>query len=79
MIFRQEAFQKVARAKITRYKTYSYQKLADWLICSKSQAWNLCNLPSIEICIDDFLLICRYLEINPLDYIVKDEVQLQLL
>lgn len=79
MVFQQAAFQKYASNRIKRYKIYSYGKLAALLKCSKSQAWKLCNSPSIEIGIDDYLLICRYLEINPLDYIVADEIQLKLL
>jgi len=74
MIFRQADWQKVARTKITRYKIYSYSKIAAYLNCSKSQAWQICNNPRIEIKIDDYLLICRFIEISPLDYIVKDEV-----
>jgi len=79
MIFSKLEWQNVARDKIMRYKNYSYGKLAAYLNCSKSQAWQLCNNPTIEIRIDDYLLICRYLKINPLEYIVKDEVQLKLL
>jgi len=79
MTFKKLIWQKIARGKITRYKSYSYGKLAAYLNCSKSQAWQLCNNPRIEIKIEDFLLICRFLDIDPLEYIVKDEVQLELL
>jgi len=79
MIFRKLVWQKAARGKITRYNTYSYSKLAAYLNCSKSWSWQICNNPHIEIKIEDYLLICRYLELEPLDYIVKDEVQLELL
>ena len=79
MIFNRFDWQKVARAKVTRYKVYSYGKLAALLKCSKSFAWSMLNNNHANITVENFLLICRYLEINPYDYIVKDEVQLKLL
>lgn len=79
MIFRKTQWQKVVREKISRYKIYSYGKLADLLKHSKSQAWKMVNYEHCWVSVEDFLLICRYVEINPLDYIVKDEVQLKLI
>lgn len=79
MIFNRLAWQKVARAKITRYKVHSYAKVAALLKCSKSTLWNMLNRSTVNVTVENFLIISRILEINPLDYIVVDEVQLKLL
>jgi len=79
MVFNRLQWQKVARAKITRYKAHSYAKIAAIIKCSKSQAWNMLNRENVNITVENFLLISRTLEINPLDYIVADEIQLKLL
>jgi len=79
MVFNRTIWQKVARAKITRYKAYSYGKLARLLAVSKSFAWMMLNNEQANITVENFLLICRYLELNPFDFIIKDEVQLKLL
>lgn len=79
MVFKRLEWQKVARAKITRYKVHSYSKVAAVLQCAKSTVWNILNSKTVNITVEHFLLICRILEINPLDYIVADEVQLKLL
>lgn len=76
MVFNRLIWQKIARAKITRYSVYSYGKLAAFLKCSKSFAWSMLNDDHCNITVENFLLICRYLEINPVEYLV---VQLKLL
>lgn len=78
MIFHREHWQKLAR-KMLRPSGYSYAKLAVILACSKSKLWQMLNSKTATISIEDMLLISRQLSINPLDFIVKDEVQLQLL
>lgn len=79
MVFNRLVWQKVARAKITRYKAYSYAKVAEVLKCSKSTLWNMLNKQTVNITVEHYLLICRVIDINPLDYIIVDEVQLKLL
>jgi len=78
MVFNRLVWQKVARSKVTRYKVHSYAKIAAILKCSKSFVWSMLNSDTVNITVEHFLLICRILEINPLDYIVADEVQLKL-
>jgi DNA-binding Xre family transcriptional regulator len=79
MVFKRLDWQKVARTKVLRYKKYSYGKLADLLKVSKSTVWKMLNHDTVNITVENFLLISRTLEINPLDYIAVDEVQLKLL
>jgi len=78
MIFHREQWQKLAR-KMLRPNGLSYAKLAAILSCSKSKLWQMLNSKTATISIEDMLLISRKLSINPMDFIVKDEVQLQLL
>jgi len=79
MIFNRVPWQKVAREKVTRYKVFSYAKIAAVLKTSKSTVWNMLNSDTVNITVENFLLISRILDINPLDYVVFDEVQLKLL
>ena len=79
MVFKRKDWQKRARSVLSRSRQWSYGKLADVLKCSKSTVWNILNRAKTNITIEDMLLISRILDINPLDYIVRDEVQLELL
>lgn len=77
MIFKRLAWQKRARYIISRSKLHSYGKLGNTLKMSKSTVWSMLNTNNALITVDNMLLISRILEINPLDYIVVDEVQLK--
>lgn len=79
MIFNVKSWQKRARNIISRSNVHSYGKIATTLKMSKSTFWNIINNEQAVVTVANFLLISRILEINPLDYIVVDEVQLKLL
>ena len=79
MIFNRAAWQKKCRKVMGATRTHSYSKIAAIMACSKSFVWAMLNTEHCNITIENMLLISRVLGINPLDYIVKDEVQLKLL
>ena len=78
MIFLKVRWQRKARAYL-KPLGLSYAKLAALLRCSKTTAWVMLTDKNTVLSIENMLLISRILGINPLDYIVKDEVQLKLL
>jgi len=79
MVFNRLAWQKKCRKVMGANRAYSYAKLAKVLHCSKSFVWAMLNTDHANITIENMLLISRILNINPLDYIIQDEVQLELL
>jgi len=79
MTFERARWQKICRKKMNATRVHSYSKLAAIIKCSKSTLWNVLNRDNVNITVEDMLLISRILEVNPLDYIIVDEVQLKLL
>lgn len=57
----------------------SYMMLSQKVGVSKSTMWSKVNRKAATIEVEEFLLVCRFLELNPLDFIGRDEVQLKLL
>jgi len=79
MIFNRVPWQRQCRKVMGASRAHSYAKIAYTMKCSKSFVWSMLNTDYANIAIENMLLISRILEINPLDYIVKDEVQFKLL
>lgn len=79
MVFDRIRWQKKCRKVMNATRVHSYSKIGAKLALSKSFVWSMLNTDHANITIENMLLISRILGINPLDYIVKDEVQLKLL
>lgn len=79
MIFDRVRWQKKCRKVMNATRVHSYSKIAAIMRCSKSFVWAMLNNEHVNITVENMLLISRILDINPLDYIIVDEVQLKLL
>lgn len=78
MVFKKADWQKQAK-KSAWSQRISYRDISDRLKIAKSSAWTKLNRKTALITVEEFCLISDMVGINPLDYIVKDGVQLKLL
>lgn len=76
MVFDRANWQKKCKLRM-QYKYHSYATLSAKIGVSKATLWNWLN-KAVEVPISQFLLISRLLDVNALEYIIKDEVQLPL-
>jgi len=79
MIFDRLRWQKRCRKVMAATRVHSYSKIAAIMACSKSFVWAMLNTEHCNVTVENMLLISRIFDINPFDYIVKDEVQFKLL
>jgi transcriptional regulator with XRE-family HTH domain len=78
VIFDRKGWQRDCR-KMMQSHGLSYRDLALRVRIKYPTLWRILRQPKSEIDIEEYLLISRILELDPLDYITKDEVQLKLL
>lgn len=78
MKFKRQTWQKAAVRQLKR-KGLSYRKLEGLIRLDHTTIWRMFTASQYPIDVEWYLLICRYLDMNPTDYIVGDEVQLKLL
>jgi DNA-binding Xre family transcriptional regulator len=64
---------------VMRRKLLSYRTLAKQLRMKHATLYRYVNHPVQQFSIDNYLLICRHLEIEPLEFFEYGETQLKLL
>lgn len=78
MVFRKKQWQTAILEKMITRKM-SYRDLAQKVRKSKATVHRWMTNQLAQISIEDFLLVSRLLEVDPLPFFVIDEVQLKLL
>lgn len=77
MVFNKELWQARCKTRM-KFKRISYSNLALQLKAGKTTIHRYLNVPYVEMPIDAVLLISRILDVDILEFIVRDEVQLKL-